>query len=137
MSLTSDPTSNVLIDWWLERGATVAEWTDEEAEHCRLAAFWSMLRDQSKGPWSQASNVLRCDDGGGGGRTWVWTWRSSFGDGQGVTKERRFSAFDLPDWALCVYGDEACRALRDGRKLPAKFRLKGKQYARVVAGVGP
>jgi hypothetical protein len=38
--LVKDPDLSVLVDSLLQRGASVAEWTDEEAERCRLAAFF-------------------------------------------------------------------------------------------------
>lgn len=82
--LVKDPDLSVLVDLLLQSGANIAEWTDEEAERCRLAAFFP-----------ETALVSR----DGGVRQWI---RPAHGDrgAHVVSWERFVGSFDLDDRAV-------------------------------------
>lgn len=103
---TSDPDSNVLIDYLMGRGLVrdVGIWTDEEAERCRLAAFFPETAWTSQRPASI-------------GRRWF--------DDNGVFAftERFFSPFEEADHGLTVAQYDVgrrsvARELARGERLP-------------------
>lgn len=134
--MISDPVNAVLVDWWLERGAKVAVWTDEEAELCRLAAFAPSICEFNHG----RGRVQRVEEEQFNERCWVWNFTEPTRGGSVLAShmERRAGSFDSPDFALAVFiGPRLASNLAQGLRLPAKFRQQGRQYARVVSAVSP
>lgn len=87
--VVKDPDLTVLIDELLERGAKLDVWTDEEAERCRLTAFFP-----ETALWAQ-------DDADTFGRPSAFPQRRWSHGGWDIAVERPFSAYDLdPDVTL-------------------------------------
>lgn len=90
-ALTSDPINNTLIDELMARGLVrdVAEWTDEEAERARLAAFDLAQRNaplHMEGQLRPHEQTCR-------------NWCRAYGVDV-FAVERFFSVFDPDDFAL-------------------------------------
>lgn len=93
MGWTSDPASNVLIDYLLEAGHVrdIAIWTDEEAERCRLVAF--DLAQQRRA--LHEDGALQRVPMDGGPHQWIRRWgRTTF------SSERIFGIYEPADFAL-------------------------------------
>lgn len=119
-SFVKDPDNDKLVCLLFENGIALSleEWTDEEAERCRLAAFDLRERDGGRWFYNEARGDVIAAAIRGGGRRWVLDVAAD--ESETNVLERFFSPFDwTDDFALDVSVPRAVqRELARGVELP-------------------